>query len=109
MNGTNAHYLSNLEVADFDNDDKPDILAGKYFSTYLTFLKNNSLRSSISLTPDFYGNMIGSGSFAHVAVADFDGDGKTDVITDDYLFRNISTRVSGFSFSAQRNIGIGGR
>ena len=109
INGTNLHYVTNIAVGDLNSDGKPDIVIGKSDATYLTILRNTGSGSSISFNVSFFGNLIGSGSFDNVSITDFDKDGKPDVITDDYLFRNTSTAISGINFSLTRIIHIGGR
>lgn len=100
----NFHFVTSLAVADFDNDGKNDLIVGKGGSTYLTFLRNNSTQQGfLSFSVIFFGSMIGAGSFTNVTTADFDEDGKPDVITDDYLFRN----TGNFNFGIQQIIGIG--
>jgi hypothetical protein len=67
-----------LAVADFNGDGKPDIVTGNYADQDLTVLLGNG-SGGFTLAP---GSPLAAGSFPRsVAVGDFNGDGKPDLVT----------------------------
>jgi hypothetical protein len=99
--GTGGGTLSSISIQDFDNDGKPDIMDLNNFYVYL----NNTLPGSIKAT-DFTASKIlsevynNSSSGVNFTVADFDNDGKTDIIrilpksNELAYFRNVSTKAN---------------
>lgn len=74
-------------VADIDGDGKPEVLSANYFSNKLSVYRNLSTSSiAFASKSDFttYTGPVG------LTVADFDGDGKKDVVVANY------TNVNGF-------------
>jgi hypothetical protein len=69
-----------VAVADFDHDGKPDIAVSNGHDNTISVLRNDSV--SIGLAPFFAQQQTFATSFApnYLAVADFNGDGKPDMV-----------------------------
>lgn len=103
-------YSSTISVADINNDNKPDLIVGYEDGYFVSLMINQSIPGFINLqhrSSANYGNEFNGRGFNHAATADFDGDGKTDVITDDERLRNTSSTTF-ISFDVQPKNGIGG-
>jgi Leucine-rich repeat (LRR) protein/sugar lactone lactonase YvrE len=86
-------------MADFDGDNKLDLVSSNYSNSTLSFFRNVINSPGSFSTASFSGRLdIPSGSRPYnAAVGDLDGDGQTDIITADYsgtgisVFKNLST------------------
>lgn len=76
--GTPSYSVSDIAVADFDKDGKPDIVIS-YYGNLLSVFRNTSSVGSISFAPKVDYTGAPSSTFMKVATADIDGDGKTDI------------------------------
>ena len=97
---TGLFYENSIVAVDIDNDDWTDLIAGFSLGDFVSVIRNNDYKC-------FGGCWYGSG-YANVATADFDGDGKVDVITNDWTLRNTFNGIS-LTFDIRRLIGIGGQ
>jgi hypothetical protein len=107
LSSTDFYRPNNIAIGDINGDGASDIVVGTD-DTFFSVLKNQSQPGIMKFATQDIGFYIGAGSFKDVTVADFDNDGKADVITNDYIFRNVSS-VSTISFDLVRLIGIGGK
>jgi hypothetical protein len=82
-----ARALTSTLVMDVDGDGKLDLVA---YNTGLVIMLNTSTPGAISFAAAF--NPVHNGNYgAGGVIADFDGDGGTDILTDGYLLlRNIT-------------------
>jgi hypothetical protein len=100
---------STAAVGDLDGDGKPD-LAMINGSSITTFL-NTSSAGNITFTPGIV--LTAGNSLTGIVLKDIDGDGKTDIIVDQFsdqvavVYRNIS-EPGAISFSAKINIPVPG-
>jgi hypothetical protein len=87
--------VSTIEVADIDNDGKTDILAG-ISNTHIAIFRNNSTPGNLgSYSFDKEFRLYSGMGSSFLECADFDGDGRTDVLTAANggmisIFRNLS-------------------
>ena len=89
----------NMLTQDLDGDGKPEIVTA---NGNITVARNTSSVGSISFTRhDFNGNRGGS----HIATADFDNDGKMDILTSGTIYRNTSSGVGNINFSFHNAFG----
>lgn len=95
-------YPVNIAIADIDGDGLQDIVAGHNIGFNFSVLRNTSAAGTITFAPaESFPVNFNSGN---VSVADFDGDGKIDVLTSDYsICRNTSTPGK-ISFATYKNI-----
>jgi hypothetical protein len=84
LSGINGAY--NMLSQDMDGDGKPDIVSEGFGSNF-TIARNTSTPGNMSFTAY---NLTSPGPRS-VAVADFDGDGKRDLLSNGYVHRNLST------------------
>ncbi|MBI5858323.1 MAG: VCBS repeat-containing protein [Sphingobacteriales bacterium] len=90
----------NAEIADFDNDGKPDIAAATFSSArMIAVVRNTSSPGYFSFGPPL--NFNTADIPVQIAVGDLDGDGKNDIVSYNYSATSAST------FSAFRNITTG--
>lgn len=108
---------SRIVVRDFDGDGKPDVLAmhtvtGDSTTSYLTFLQNTGSGGSVSFTQltDLEAQSYNGGArtISDFIVADFDNDGKPDILAYQgngfYVYHNNSTPGTiSFAAGAQSN------
>lgn len=108
-----ATNSSDLELADLDGDGRTDIITGNTYSSNSSFIatRNTSTPGNISTAAlvEFPG--ISGYTVTDVAVADFDKDGKPDVIISYSnnivsYFRNISS-IGNINFSTKTDITLG--
>ncbi len=91
-------HLLSLAVADVNNDGRPDIVGQQ--SAQMAFLKNISTRDSLAF--EWVGPLLQVPDTGGSNIADIDGDGKIDLITNYYdegrgfmaVYRNISVNDS---------------
>lgn len=99
LNGVYGAY--NMIAQDMDMDGKPDVISMTPGGT--TVAKNNSTPGTLTFTANNFG--WGGSS---VAVADFDGDGKRDLLFPGVVARNTSTGPGVISFAGLVGAGPGG-
>jgi len=101
-----------ITVADFDGDGKKDIVTANFFNPSISVLRNiSTVAGEINFAPkvDF---SVGS-SPRSVAVADFDGDGKIDIVVANNgsnnvsVLKNTSIGEGVIGFGAAINITVG--
>jgi len=79
-----------LVSGDFDLDGKQDIITVNQSTKDITILRNTSTKDSLSF--DIIPGNNGLGFAQYMDAADFNGDGKLDLVIDGiYVFQNIST------------------
>jgi Concanavalin A-like lectin/glucanases superfamily/FG-GAP-like repeat/HYR domain/IPT/TIG domain/Secretion system C-terminal sorting domain len=99
-----------FKTADLNNDGRPDLVVASYAYPSISVFQNNSTSGSIAMGPriDLSTDYNPNG----IALNDFDGDGRTDIIisysTRSYIsiFRNIST-TSTLSFATRIDVSPG--
>ncbi len=76
-----GHYCDNLSVADIDGDGKPDIVAANRSDSTLSILRNVATAGIID-TSSFAPQVLFSTGYApqSISIADFNGDGKPDIL-----------------------------
>lgn len=98
-------------LADFDGDGKKDIAVSGNTGSTISIFRNTSTLGNITLATrqDITGSTIPSA----FVLEDFDGDGKTDLVSSNYastgsysIFRNTSTTGS-ISFATRSDVSIG--
>ncbi len=96
---TGIYGAYNMLSQDMDNDGKPEVISAKHTGG-ITIAINNSTPGNINFTRANYS----SGGYAQsIAVADFDGDGKKDLVTNTQVFRNTSTGIGNFGLQIVTN------
>jgi hypothetical protein len=76
--GTPSYSISDIAVADFDRDGKPDIIIS-YYGNLVSVFRNTSSIGNISFATKADYSGAASSVFMKIAIADIDGDGKLDV------------------------------
>lgn len=111
-----GYYLFEVKLADFDNDGKLDIALVNYNNSQLFILKNNCTPGNIAAA-NFSQVTYSTGTNPYaLTVADFDNDGKVDIITGNYgantlsIFKNngILSTITSASFTKLTDISAGG-
>ncbi len=72
---------SEVQAADINGDNLPEIVVGNYTSHNVTVFENTSSLGSLSFTPNLYSI---AGTPYSMGLGDFDGDGKVDVVFGEY-------------------------
>jgi hypothetical protein len=114
----NVGYPNVIEIADFNNDGRPDIVSAAGNNSLFSVLINQSEPGTISFPEkkDFGSTFSNSNRISgarDIAVGDFNRDGKTDIAFADAIgdaiivFKNTSEN-GGFSFSEAQHFGTGG-
>ena len=100
---TNADY--DIEVADLDTDNKPDVAAQVAISNRTVFFINSHLSGSITT-----GSLTAAGSTANTAtnpkLLDVDGNGFIDLVSTSTMYQNNSSPGL-ITFGPQLSLGIG--
>ena len=99
-----ARNASTIAVKDMDNDGRPDIISNG------TVYKNNSVPGAANFQP--VNQFLPYGYYASVAVDDFNGDGKQDLVTTNFGDHTISLLINNgvndqISFTGPINYGAG--
>ncbi|MFD2565740.1 FG-GAP-like repeat-containing protein [Pseudotenacibaculum haliotis] len=93
----------NMVSQDMDNDGKPEVVSAG-LNRGVTIAKNNSSPGTISFSAYNFPT-----STRTLAIADFDGDGKKDVVTNVSVLRNTSTGPGNFGLAyAVNSRGVSG-
>lgn len=92
-----------LEVQDLNNDRKPEIIVNQFNSTDIFILKNTSAVGQVSFDPAVR-IPVASSLFNHLVTADFNKDGKYDIVVTNGSNSNlahvlINTSTTSFSFT----------
>ncbi len=102
----NQVFPFSVSAADINLDGKPDLAVTVALGSLIVMRNQTSVGSSfLSLSSQVVGSVIGN--LIQSYTADFDGDDKIDIITENFFFRNTST-ISNFSFASQPITGQGG-
>ncbi len=87
-NGESPYYVA---VANIDGDNKPDIIVSNFISNKMVVIKNNYNAGTIDSTAFATGVNFATGNYPFSAsIADFDGDGKPDIVAPNYGNNNVS-------------------
>jgi hypothetical protein len=101
----NQVFPFSISAADINLDSKPDLVVTVGVGTVVVMRNNSSIGApSLSLSSQVVGNVIANLNQSYTS--DFDGDGKIDIITENYFFKNTST--NNISFVLQAITGQGG-
>jgi hypothetical protein len=87
---TGVYGAYNMLSQDMDNDGKPEVISARNGGG-ITIAINNSTPGNINFTRYNQGST--GGAAQSIAVADFDGDGLKDIVTNSAIMRNTSTGV----------------
>lgn len=92
-----------VEISDFNGDDKPDIVLMQYYSSYVWVYHNNSTAGNISFSEEtiLYSSNVANG----ICINDFDGDTKPDLLVkrgseEMMLYKNKSVTGGVISFNS---------
>ncbi|MFT3909178.1 MAG: FG-GAP-like repeat-containing protein [Ferruginibacter sp.] len=77
-NGTGSIYTGDVEVADLDDDGKPELIGANQAPGRLTVFKNNCQLGNISF--NYLSDLATLYSYGRVTSGDMDADGKPDII-----------------------------
>jgi hypothetical protein len=108
----NRYFPNSISAADINLDSKPDLVVttagGGFLNNSVVVMRNQSAVGSVgfNLSTQIIGTCVST--FNQAYPADFDGDGKIDIITDDCFFRNTTSNANDISFESQTNSGLGG-
>lgn len=78
FDGIAGYVVTDITVADFDKDGKPDVIQS-YNNNIVSFFRNTSSIGSISFAPRTDVAVSGTSVINAIATGDIDGDGKIDV------------------------------
>lgn len=105
----NREFTTTISAADINFDSKPDLIVSTTgsFSATKVLINGSSVGSPVfsQSSQHLVGNCSSNTSLAYTA--DFDGDGKIDVISDNCLFRNTTNDIF-VSFASHPFSGLGG-
>ncbi len=87
---SDVENTGDLAIADIDGDGKPDIIGASTSDNLVSVYSNNSTSGNISFPSKTDFAVADGGAPQNLAVADFDGDGKPDIATENYNTNNIS-------------------
>lgn len=107
-NVTSSSHPYALAIGDFDNNGIQDIAAPNYLSNNVSIRLGNGFGGFTSPSPASV--LVGTNP-ASIAVGDFNGDGKQDIVTGNYNANTISIRL-GFgdgTFLGTTNINVGSK
>lgn len=102
LNFVTGQVPEGLIAADFDGDDKPDIITTNYLSANATIFRNTSVTGSISFTSFTFNSNVGSPHY--ITAGDINGDGKIDIAVNNESFISVfeNTSASGsISFNSK--------
>ncbi|MBL4642825.1 MAG: VCBS repeat-containing protein, partial [Flavobacteriaceae bacterium] len=85
---TGVYGAYNMLSQDMDNDGKPEVISARNGGG-ITIAINNSTPGNINFSK--YNNGSTGGAAQSIAVADFDGDGLKDIVTNNAIMKNTST------------------
>ena len=91
-----GHYPQGISVANVDGGSAADVVSANSDSADITVLLGNG---DGTFQPPSFGYSVGGNAWAQPAVADFDGDGKADLV--------VANDVEGFSFTLMLLHGFG--
>ena len=97
---TGIYGAYNMLSQDMDNDGKPEVISARNGGG-ITIAINNSTPGSINFARYNQGST--GGAAQSIAVADFDGDGLKDIVTNRAIMRNTSTGVGNFGLQYVTN------
>lgn len=79
---------TSIYTADWDGNNKPDIVVAGSNLSAVAVLKNNSNPGNISLSDN--SNFFIFSASTNISAGDFDGDGRLDIVANDNLYKRIS-------------------
>jgi hypothetical protein len=107
-------FPDSLAVADFNGDGKPDLVVANDLSNTMSVLLNTTATGASTPSFTIQETFATGGDPASVAVADFNGDGKPDLVvannashTVSVLLNTTTPGASNSSFTAQQTFAIG--
>ncbi len=98
-NSSGADYVMlSLAAGDYNNDNRVDIAIGNNATSLPFLLNSNSFPGSFTFGLLDYGYTF-SHSYSHISAVDFDRDGKTDILTEDTYYQNLTTNQGAIYFT----------
>jgi hypothetical protein len=99
-----------IASGDLDGDGKPDLVCSSIVDQAISIYRNNSTPGTISFAPKT--DLPAGDNTYSIAIADFDGDGKPDIVFTNALSNSISIykntgSIGTLSFGARQNIFTG--
>lgn len=101
---------ANIQIRDFDGDGKPDVAIANYGSNSISLFRNTSVGNTVSFA--LKTDLISGINPNSLASADFDGDGKFEIVAANYgsnsisIFKNLSTNGN-LSFATKLDYSTG--